>query len=201
MVAWNLSNLIELLSVCARFFLFSAVIVFQRMYTLLRWSRSSMRFSFQSCCLCSCIILFLLLFSAMSYSLALWTLLTVYWMGIEIGFKYRPGLVFIIGYKIYIFYLYYFQCTTHWTTSRIAIWRYTNPIPVNACNSHSISHSVTASIMVLPQSRHLSPSNNMASYNQSLSHTLTAAASPWNYYSLVILLSIYPKNIYACIRV
>ena len=54
-----------IVSLCG-FLLFSAAIVFQSLCVLLRWSQLSVRCSLQSCCLCSCIILFILLFSGAS---------------------------------------------------------------------------------------------------------------------------------------
>ena len=66
MVVWNLLNLLELLWACVGFSLFSAAIVFQNLCVLLQWAQLSVRCSFQSCCLSSCIILFILLFSGAS---------------------------------------------------------------------------------------------------------------------------------------
>ena len=61
-VVWNL----ELLWVCVGFLLFSLAIIFQSLCVLLRWSQLSVRLPFQSCCLCSGIILLIFLFSGAS---------------------------------------------------------------------------------------------------------------------------------------
>ena len=53
--------------VCLCWFLVvSSASVFRSLYVLLRWPQLSVRCSFQSCCLCSCIILSMLLFSVAS---------------------------------------------------------------------------------------------------------------------------------------
>ena len=48
------------------FLLFRSAIVFPSSCVLPRWSQLSVRCSFKSCCLCFCIILFILLFSGAS---------------------------------------------------------------------------------------------------------------------------------------